>query len=69
MIYIIYINIYNLLSNWLTYGVYSVLLVLGVDPHGSSLTYNTQCSPHNNSNVDGTGRYNTELNKSVFQPV
>ena len=32
---------YNLLSNWLTYSVYNVLLVLGVDCHDSSLTYNT----------------------------
>ena len=35
---------YNLLSSWLTYSVYSVLLVLGVDSRDSSLTYNTQCS-------------------------
>ena len=35
---------YNLLSRWLTYTVYSVLLVLGVDSCDSLLTYNTQCS-------------------------
>ena len=34
------------MSNWLTYSVYSVLLVLGVDSPGSSLTFNTQCYPN-----------------------
>ena len=34
----------NLLSNWLTYSVYSVLLVSGVDSCDSLLIYNTQCS-------------------------
>ena len=36
--------IYILLRSWLTYSVYSVLLVLGVDSRDSLLTYNTQCS-------------------------
>ena len=35
---------YNLLSTWLTYSVYNVLLVSGVDSRDSSFTYNTQCS-------------------------
>lgn len=33
---------YNLLSNWLTYSMYSVLVALGVDSSGSLLTYNTK---------------------------
>ena len=34
---------YNLLSSYLTYSVYSVLLASGVDSHDSSLIYNSQC--------------------------